>query len=600
MRIMKTFKKNAGTLLLLVLALGCLLLLVLRNQQAVLSKPGRLQFIGEYSADGESWSPMEGADFSTWEGDLFLRGHFDTDIPEGLRISWYRDHIGVELLVNGELVGCDTTAMLLEMGISIMPDVCGGLWDYQLSPGITPEDTVEIRLYDPHPHGNEKAVGEFLNNLFVTGNTPVVIQGHLKPFSSPWQAFGMALIIAALLMLGGALASLVMRSPFGGMLWRYGLTSLFAGGFLILDTVNISFISELIVFNTYGKILCGMLAVYFGQLCLCGKLTGKRQTVADLAVGISALLDCLLILLSLTGRLLYDELFYWRIFQWVLCPVLMACAALELRYKKDDWDWVISGLLLMGALLLDMAGVGESMYSHGTCAKLMFLVLFGGHAVVAVRHMVMDHRASIRAEQLEKELEDSRIAAMLSQLQPHFLYNVLNSIYQLCEVDPKTAQDAIEKFSDYLRSNMASLEEKELIPFEEELHHIETYLSLEKIRFPSTLQAEEDIQATQFKVPPLTVQVLVENAVKHGVTKKRGGGTVTVATREEPDFWRITVSDTGRGFDPDHYGEDGKKHFGLRNAKERLRAMVGGTMTITSAPGQGTKVEIRIPKGERK
>lgn len=597
---MKTLKKNTGTFLLLLLAAVCLLAEVVTNQQSVLTKPWHLRLFGEYSADGELWQPITEDAVSSWKGDVYLRGHFDTDVPEGSRISWYLDHIGVEMFVNGEMVGCDTIAMMMEMGMAVTPDFCGSQWYYELSPGILPEDTVEFHLFDPHPHGNGQAVWEFLDNIFVTGNSPVVLQGYLKPYSTPWRTCGLVLIIAALLMLGGALASLVMRSPFGGMLWRYGLVSLFAGGYMCLDTVDISFISELIVFNTYGKALCAMLAVYFGQLCLCGGLTGRRQTVGTYALLVSAVLNSFWILRGLLGGLLYEELFYWQLSQWVLCPLLMVCGALELIRKPRNWPWIASGLLLVGAVLLDFAGAGESMYSHGTCAKLVFLVLFVIQAVAAVRHMILDHRGSLRAKQLEKELEDSRIAAMLSQLQPHFLYNVLNSIYQLCEVDPKTAQDAIEKFSDYLRSNMASLEEKELIPFEEELHHIETYLSLEKIRFPSTLQAEEDIQATQFKVPPLTVQVLVENAVKHGVTKKRGGGTVTIATREEKDFWRITVSDTGRGFDPDHYGEDGKKHFGLRNAKERLRAMVGGTMTIESAPGQGTRVEIRIPKGERK
>ena len=224
-------------------------------------------------------------------------------------------------------------------------------------------------------------------------------------------------------------------------------------------------------------------------------------------------------------------------------------------------------------------------------------MLFVVQIVTAAQSIVLDHRGSFRAGQLEKELEESHIAAMLSQMQPHFLYNVLNSIYQLCETNPKTAQEAIVHFSDYLRDNMASLEQKEPIPFEEEYRHVQTYLALEQIRFPNTLRVTQDIQAVNFKVPPLTVQVLVENAVKHGVTKMRGGGTVTIATRELPDCWQITVADTGKGFDPEHYDEDGKPHFGLRNARDRLRLMAGGTLTITSAPRQGTTAEIRIPKG---
>ena len=597
---MNTLKKNIGTLSLLLLAFICLLVSILSNHQAALSKPGQLHLSGEYSRDGKNWLPLTDASLSAREGTLYLRGHFDSDIPEGLRIYWYRDHIGVNVSVNDEWMGTDTVAMLLEEGQKITPDVCGSLWDYQLSPGITPEDTVEFTLYNPHPHGNHRAAQEFLDNIFVTGNTPVALQGYLKPFSTPIQGVGLVFILVALLILGAALASAVMRPFQGTFLWSYGLLCLFAGGFVFLDTVNISFLTELIVFNTYGKLLCGILAVYFGQLCLSSTLTDGRRKVANTILLFSSLLDCILILSSFTGKLLYDGFFYWRLSQLVLCPLWIGCALAELFRQKEHRHLTVSGLLLMGALLLDMVGLGAGMYSHGTCSKLVFLVLFGYEMIQTVQHMVLDYRGDLRAKELERELEDSRISAMLSQMQPHFLYNVLNSIYQLCEVDPGTAQDAIEKFSDYLRNNMASLTEKNLIPFREEYRHIQTYLSLEKIRFPNTLRVTEDIQTSGFQVPPLTVQVVVENAVKHGVTKKRGGGTVTISTREASECWLITVSDTGKGFDPAHYDEDGKAHFGLRNAQERLRTMVGGTLVIQSAEGQGTTVEIRIPKGDRR
>lgn len=583
---------------LLVLALVCLTFVVMNNHQAILSKPWPLTFSGEYSQDGEHWLPLTGTDLSFQGGTLSLRGRFDTDIPEGLRIYWYRDHIGVEMAVNGELVSCDTVAMLLQEDIQITPDLCGSLWDYQLSPGITPGDTVEFHLYAPHSHGSQGAIQEFLGNLYLTGDNTVILSGFLKSLSTPLQGYGLVLMIVALLILGGSLAALFLHTAHESTLWIDGLLCLFTGGFVFLDTVNISLLSELVVFNTYGKLLCIMLAVYLGQLYLCRALTGKRQTLAQISLLLSAVINCGLIFVSFVGKaLLYDGLFPWKLSQAVLCPLFILCALAELHREKSKGPALISGLLLMAAILADIAGVGASMYSHGSCSKLVFLVLFCYQTIRAIQHAVLDHRASQRAKELERELEDSRIAAMLSQMQPHFLYNVLNSIYQLCEVNPKTAQDAIEKFSDYLRSNMASLEETELIPFEEEYRHIQAYLSLEKIRFPSTLQVAEDIRAVNFKVPPLTVQVLVENAVKHGVTKKRGGGTVTLSTRELPDCWQIVVEDTGRGFDIAHCAEDGKAHFGLRNARERLRLMVGGTLSITSAPEQGTRAEIRIPKG---
>ena len=187
---------------------------------------------------------------------------------------------------------------------------------------------------------------------------------------------------------------------------------------------------------------------------------------------------------------------------------------------------------------------------------------------------------------------------MLSQLQPHFLYNVLNSIYYLCEKDPKTAQEMVDHFSDYLRNHMMALEETSQIPFREELEHIRTYLSLEQIRFSDELKVEYKIGPDDFMVPPLSIQPLVENAVRHGVTKKRGGGTVTIATEEKEDAFVVLVTDTGIGFDPDHYMEDGKPHIGIRNVEERLHSMVGGSLKVTSRPGRGTTAAVIIPKGE--
>ena len=201
-------------------------------------------------------------------------------------------------------------------------------------------------------------------------------------------------------------------------------------------------------------------------------------------------------------------------------------------------------------------------------------------------------------EELVWQLTESKISITLSQMQPHFMYNVLNSIYHLCQRDPKLAQEAVDKFSDYLRNNMGSLEQTALIPFNQEYQHIQTYLSLEQLRFRN-LEVVYDIRTTDFMLPPLTVQPLVENAVKHGITKKRGGGTVTISTWETPKCFCVSVKDTGVGFDPELYREDGKLHIGIDNVRTRLEHMIGGTLNLTSALGAGTTAMIEIPKKEK-
>jgi LytS/YehU family sensor histidine kinase len=200
-------------------------------------------------------------------------------------------------------------------------------------------------------------------------------------------------------------------------------------------------------------------------------------------------------------------------------------------------------------------------------------------------------------KKLEKELEDSRITIMLSQIKPHFLYNVLNTIYHLYRKEPEIAQEAVSSFAEYLRCNMLSIEKTESIPFSEEYRHIQTYLSLEQIRFRDKLDVVYDVDVTDFRVPPLTVEPLVENAVKHGVTKKRGGGIVTISTNRTDKAVQITIADTGVGFDPDNYMDDGKPHVGIRNVRERLENMVGGSLSISSSEN-GTVAVVTIPVKE--
>lgn len=186
---------------------------------------------------------------------------------------------------------------------------------------------------------------------------------------------------------------------------------------------------------------------------------------------------------------------------------------------------------------------------------------------------------------------------MLSQIQPHFLYNCLNTIYYLCEKDTETAQKAISDFSDYLRGNMDSLDNERPVYFTTELTHIKNYLSLEKIRFDEYLNIAYDIQATNLKIPSLSVQPLVENAVKHGVGKAENGGTVVISSHELKKCFEISVTDDGVGFDTSKTNQnDVKSHVGIDNVRKRLEMICGAVLKIESTPGEGTKAVIKIPK----
>lgn len=201
----------------------------------------------------------------------------------------------------------------------------------------------------------------------------------------------------------------------------------------------------------------------------------------------------------------------------------------------------------------------------------------------------------------EKENTELRVAVMLSQIQPHFLYNSLAVIKEVCHTDPRTAEEAISQFSSYLRHNMDSITVAKPIPVSQELRHARCYLDLEKLRFQDALQVELELGSTEFMVPTLSLQPLVENAVRHGVRKNPGGrGTVRVVTRELEDRYELSVSDDGPGFDPAVLEEETgwETHVGIRNTRERIRRLTGGDLTIVSAPGQGTVATISIPKAD--
>lgn len=227
---------------------------------------------------------------------------------------------------------------------------------------------------------------------------------------------------------------------------------------------------------------------------------------------------------------------------------------------------------------------------------------------IFILYIYIDLRRGAIIEQKEKELAerervltDMQTQIMLSQMQPHFLYNVLTTISGLCDMeDAIEARDVTDRFALYFRTNLDSLGKEKFIPFEKELEHVKTYLWLEKIRFEDSLQIVYDIQTMDFMVPSLAVQPLVENAVKHGLRRKEGVGTVTIKTYETLIDHLIIIEDDGAGFDEDEKLNESRSHIGLENVKKRLKLLCNGDLEVRSEKGKGTVVTMHIPKTTRK
>ena len=590
--------KTVAIIIPLLLALICLIVVVKNDNQASMPVPMNLVFTGEYSYDGDNWYQYnEECDISALDGDVIVKGHFDTEIFEGVILNFYRNHIGVSMYVNGEQVYMDATTEIKNYGKDLMPSMCGKQWEQILCPAITVEDEVEFHLINYHKYGNKEAYKEFLSTFILAPLDNAVLESYLKPYINPFEIMGTVFLIVGLMFLGSAVYAAVFRSEIANRLFKMGIMMLLMGGYTVLDVMMVYFTDELLVMRTYGGQLCLMLGVYFVGIIVCDAIKEKHKKVAEMVIGISGIINILLISLVISGRvLLYDTKLIWQCTQSVVSLILIAFCLLELKKEKPKRIELFTYVLIHSAILLDFIGVGYHIYYSGICFKVASMIMLLIFFYRGIKQIVMDYQASVKNQKMKEELENSRITVMLSQIQPHFLYNSLTSVMDLCDRDPKQAKAAIADFAGYLRGNLSSLKSENLISFGTELEHIEKYLRLEKLRFQDELEVVYDIQTREFMLPALSVQPLVENAVKHGVGQKIGGGTVTISTFETEEDYIICVTDDGVGFTEGEYVDDGGTHIGIENIKQRLDMIINARVEIESKKGEGTKACVLIPK----
>ena len=267
---------------------------------------------------------------------------------------------------------------------------------------------------------------------------------------------------------------------------------------------------------------------------------------------------------------------------------------------SDSKKFLLSISPMILASFFDIINAWLHLAPGKSMLRIGFLLSIAAQIYFLIIETIQHNKEMARIRKMEYDLLQMRISIMASQIQPHFLYNSLTSIAQLCEKNPQQAKKATIEFADYMRHNMNSIKDSKPVPFDVELNHLKTYLSLEKMRFGDDLEIVFDIETTDFMLPSLAVQPLVENAVKHGVGMKEDGGTVTISTREYDDRYEIVVLDDGVGFDTTKKPNDGRTHVGMENVKNRLQTMCNAEVIITSEINKGTVSKIIIPKENAK
>ena len=282
------------------------------------------------------------------------------------------------------------------------------------------------------------------------------------------------------------------------------------------------------------------------------------------------------------------------------------------RYWRGAWYPVLL-LPMIIAMLLTIAGMIRWRERLSRKAFLSFLITLLPITCVLVMDMFIElyplidisivisalsMYSLILSDQIEQDLQrqreiaNQRASIMVLQMRPHFIYNTMTSIYCLCKQDPQLAQQVIMDFTTYLRKNFSAISSATPITFSSELEHTRAYLAVEQAQYEDSLFVDYDIQHKYFRVPPLTLQPIVENAIKHGRDPYAGPFRISIRTRKTDSGSEIVVADNGRGFDP---ADDSEPHIALKNIQERLEMMCNGEMTITPNDGGGTVVTVIIP-----
>ena len=574
------------------------------SNQAILALSAKVYFDGDYRIGDGPWQKIvSGQHIPSTKGDVTLRGNFHMLTPDGeyvglfsgdTPIAFYADHINLTFY-EGE-----NEPYVLEVENPLFgKSFCGACWfAYTLT--SAQEEPIEIRIHNPHRFGNETAIDELLSNLaFWSG---IEFEKGVMDSGALQRNTGLFFVIVSLVLLGTAIFSTLIHIKRSSIMWLFGLLLLFAGGYFVFSSHGVSFWQDSIVTNTTALGCTMMFYMLFLAMVVTQFLKGTK-TAGIFTVSAICILDMVSILLPVaTGIYFYDTWLYWAILQTVANCILLVCLIKECFYTTGMDKWFqISLILPLVSFGLDAAMTFLGIWQGGMMSKPVFCLLFVIALVVVLRIIPQGINAAEKAKTLETErnalnaqLAESRISIMMSQIRPHFIYNTLGSIEYLCEEDPTQARTLVHSFAKYLRGNFRELDNPRPIRMSQELEHVRHYLNIEKVRFPDMTFTFET-NSSDFMLPALTIQPIVENAVKHGLMPLEHGGSIHVTSWDTPTHYCICVEDDGVGFDPGIL-PDSRKHIGLRNIRARLETMVSGSLEIESAPGKGTKVQITIPR----
>ncbi|MBX9032777.1 sensor histidine kinase [Gordonibacter massiliensis (ex Traore et al. 2017)] len=567
-----------------------------------------LSIDGTYRIGDGEWRPVDGPSFEAalvGVQSVTVCGRLSHAVPEGERVNLRLSSTSCVIRVNGmEAFSFDGRS-----GTDPASEPMLG-WVGFTSPGITEGDQVEVELRSA---SRWSSLGDYeLTFRTLNAGDADSLRRAMTQLFFPMLACGAAVLCAGVvLLLVASLGHLVgVPKERGGMLFAVyvllgGVWIFFCFDYVTLFIPHPQFTAtvSLLAQDAMPLALVGYVIQRsagtlrrFARVVLAAMAAVEATAIALRVAGVCSLFDAniLIVTLFVTAEVAVVGAFAFRAVRSSnremreAAVVVLPCTVGSLFEALSFLVWGVStGFALT-------AGIAVS-------AAFRFVALYA-----YARKQV---ELAERARRAEQELVQSRVAIALSQIQPHFLYNALATIQYLCTEDPPLAARTVDDFARYLRGNMDSLTNDRPIPFARELEHLRHYVAIEQLRFPH-IDVEFDVEEEQFLLPALTVQPLVENAVRHGLRNRAQDGTVTVSTRSGEGCFLVCVSDNGMGFEraldapdiadaPQDFAarlDPVRSHIGLSNVAFRVRSLCGGSVSLRSRPGEGCRVTVTIPR----
>ncbi len=566
------------------------------NKDNILKK---IEFIGTYNPDECKDSIQLSEDFNLDTRKvkrIVLTGSFNMDVEKNESILFRCINLRIKIYKNNR----EIFSYGEEGSYPYLSKSPGNGWVVFVAPeDILQDDIINIELTNIYSNNYSIAYKYFISRMYKGDST--LLLSKLLSEKSVKIFIALIIIMMGIVLLFSLIIMYILKFTIGKAPFHLSLFMITGGAWLLIDFNLISFV---IPYGIFVQILYRILQFMLLPLIflyILNFIDGKTKKIVLITEYVMLGFTFFYLIAKMLG--LYDAYEILTIFViLMLATFLINLVSLIYQIKKNrrkDIKFLLCSIVIMGFFSLwDVINYFINVFEYNIGFTVGFIIFVVMNFYYTVMYIKKKFNKAQRVHEMEKELIQSRISVMISQIQPHFLYNSLIAIQQLIDEDPEKAEEAIGNFAFFLRGNLDSLSAVEPIEFYKELNHTKTYLSLEQMRFGKRLKVEYDIKISDFMIPSLTIQPLVENAVRYGISKKPQGGKVTIKTIENDHEIIIVIKDDGVGFDINKKIESGRSHIGIKNVNNRLSAQCNGSLKVESVKDVGTIAVIRIPKEE--